>query len=190
MVGRTVLGVLGACFAFGLVGCGPVANVSSSGGGPVPASGALVTLDPATGAVIRKLTLDDDLHDVLVVGDLLYVTRFRSAELLVLKTTGEKAAQSTLEGNGFNNFSGPPTLAYRAIATSDGTVVIVHQQSTDRTLGTGLGAYYGGNCGGSVADTYISTARSPNAGGSVSPFLDITSPPRPGPSRPLDVARP
>ena len=57
------------------------------------------------------------------------------------------------------NFSGrvgPSTLAFRAVSKPNGDVVVVHQSSSDTVLGTGLGAYYGGNCGGSVADTFIS----------------------------------
>jgi mono/diheme cytochrome c family protein len=152
------------------------------------ASGALVTLDPATGAVLRKVTIDDDLRDVVVYGDKLLVSRFRSAQLVMIDNAGRISTRGALDGTGFNNFAGPPSLAYRAIPSSDGTVVVVHQQSVERTLGTGLGAYYGGNCGGSVADTYLSTARAPISGGVTSPSLQITSTALAGAIGPLDVA--
>ena len=46
--------------------------------------GELVTLPAAGGAATRTVRLDRDLRDVIVSGDHLHVTRFRSAELLVV----------------------------------------------------------------------------------------------------------
>ena len=48
------------------------------------AGGELVTLPAAGGAPTRTLQLDRDLRDVVVSGDQLFVSRFRSAELLVV----------------------------------------------------------------------------------------------------------
>lgn len=48
------------------------------------AEGALVQVDPATGARERKIELGRDLRDVAVHGDEIFVTRFRSAELIRL----------------------------------------------------------------------------------------------------------
>jgi mono/diheme cytochrome c family protein len=152
------------------------------------ASGALVTLDPETGAVVRKVALDDDLRDVLVAGDQLIVSRFRSAELLVVDAGGRMVSRSK-PASATLGLSGPATVAYRATAAPDGTVVVVHQQSSTRTLGTGLGAYYGGTsgCGGSVTDTFISTARPiPRLGTTSS--LNVTTAGLNGAIGPLDVA--
>jgi mono/diheme cytochrome c family protein len=152
------------------------------------ASGVLVTLDPETGAVARKVTLDDDLRDVVVRGDQLVVSRFRSAELLTVDAAGTMAGRSkpsVLE----TRRAGPATLAYRTLAAPDGTLVVVHQQSSDEPLGTGLGAYYGGNCGGSVADTFISTVPPPaRLGGGTGSTLRISSTNLNGAIGPLDVA--
>src|SRR6185295_13122434 len=49
------------------------------------ADGDLVSLAPAPdGAVTRRRTLDRDLRDVVIAGGNIYVSRFRSAEVLVI----------------------------------------------------------------------------------------------------------
>ena len=152
------------------------------------ASGALVTLDPESGTVTRKLSLDADLRDVLVEGDGLLVTRFRSSEFILLDETGKEVTRTTPK-LGFG-IVGPATLAYRATQGPNNTVVIVHQQSSDWILGSGAGSYYGGNCGGLVTDTYVSTVQVPKvkAGVSTSPYLSVQSEPLGGAVGPLDVA--
>jgi mono/diheme cytochrome c family protein len=153
------------------------------------ASGLLVSLDASTGAVTRKVTIDDDLRDVLVFGSGLLVTRFRSAELLYLDSTGkvtDRAKPQTYS----SGIIGPATLAYRATPTADGGVVVVHQQSSDRILGgSGTASYYGGNCGGSVADTFVTTLSAPIAG-QTSPLAayNVSTLPLGGAVGPLDVA--
>src|ERR1041384_3441498 len=52
------------------------------------AEGKLVSLDAKTGVVARSLDLDADLRDVLVRGTELWVTRFKSAEILRIAATG------------------------------------------------------------------------------------------------------
>jgi mono/diheme cytochrome c family protein len=153
------------------------------------ASGALVTLDPESGAVLRKLTLDDDLRDVLVIDDGLLVTRFRTSEIVVVDGTGKVAVKSKPDPTPTGFISGPATLAFRATTTPNGDVVIVHQQSSDRILGGG-GSYYGGGCGGSVADTFVSTVSKPTlrAGSPTLPYLDVMTQPLGGAVGPLDVA--
>jgi hypothetical protein len=155
------------------------------------ASGALVTLDPESGAVLRRVTIDDDLRDVLIAGDGLLVTRFRTSELLVVDETGKVAARGKPDNLGFSSLVGPATLAYRAIPTTSGQVIVVHQQSSDRVLGgSGTASYYGGNCGGSVADTFVSTLEMPTirAGVTSTPYLNVVSQALGGAVGPLDVA--
>jgi mono/diheme cytochrome c family protein len=147
-----------------------------------------LTLEPDTGAVLRKVALDDDLRDVVVREDQLVVSRFRSAELLVVDVTGAVVTRTkpTTQGGGR---SGPATLAYRTTAAPDGTLVVVHQQSSTVPLGSGLGAYYGGNCGGSVADTFISTVPPVARDASrVASTLQVNSTGLNGAIGPLDVA--
>src|SRR4029078_4686452 len=52
------------------------------------AGGELVSLPAAGGNAVRSLHLANDLRDVIVKGDHLVVTRFRSAEVLVLDADG------------------------------------------------------------------------------------------------------
>src|SRR6266542_3415835 len=118
------------------------------------ASGALVTLDAESGAVVRKITLDDDLRDVLTLGDKLAVTRFRSAEVLLLDATGHVIGRAAPPPQ-----SGPSSLAYRAAVTSSGTILVAHQASSTTVLPSGVGSYYGSPCGGSVTDTFLSEVR-------------------------------
>src|SRR5690606_5782238 len=50
--------------------------------------GKLITLDATTFATTRELVVDVDLRDVLVTGGQLLVSRFRSAEVLLLDANG------------------------------------------------------------------------------------------------------
>ena len=123
-------------------------------------SGLLVSLDAPSGAVLRTVRLQDkgkdDLRDIVMVKDKLVITRFRSSELLTVDAaTGAVVNSQTATPSNFSGRVGPSTLAFRAVTKTNGDVVVVHQSSSDTVLGTGLGAYYGGNCGGSVADTFI-----------------------------------
>jgi hypothetical protein len=53
------------------------------------AGGELVTLDATTNAIVRRVRLDPDLRDVVVSGDMLLVSRFRSAEVLTVDAQGQ-----------------------------------------------------------------------------------------------------
>ncbi|HKQ71045.1 MAG TPA: cytochrome-c peroxidase, partial [Polyangiaceae bacterium] len=153
-------------------------------------SGALVTLDPRTGERTRQLQLSDDLRDVLVVGNQLMVTRFRSAEMLVIDASGREASRTTPKATGFRR-GGPSTLAFRAVAATSSSFVVAHQASSDAVLGTGLGAYYGGNCGGSVADTFVSvvdTSAARTTSANTPARLSVTTFGLRGATGPLDIA--
>jgi hypothetical protein len=152
------------------------------------ASGVLASLDAQTGVVTRKVTIDDDLRDVLVWNGGLLVTRFRSAEFLFVDSTGKVTQRGKPENVTFG-LTGPATVAYRAIKAPDGSVVIVHQQSSDRILSSGTKSYYGGNCGGSVADAFVTILRAPYVGEAVSELLNYpTTSSLGGAVGPLDVA--
>lgn len=118
-------------------------------------SGRLVSLDAATGAVVSTFELEDDLRDVLIVNGSLVVTRFRSAELLLLDEAGAISKRSA-----------PPTVgpsvasvAFRSVGLPNGTVAMAHQVESTNQLGTGFGAYYGGGCsGGGVVEQVVSVA--------------------------------
>jgi mono/diheme cytochrome c family protein len=138
--------------------------------------GKLVTLDAATGAVARTLSLDNDLRDVLVRGDELWVTRFKSAELLRVKADGTVAGRNTIprragvlaqppEQSDPNQFQETPTksvtidagVAWRATAAPAGGAVLVHQEEVadeiDLPGPSTQGSAYGGgafDCSGIV----------------------------------------
>lgn len=127
------------------------------------ASGRFVTLS-ASGEVLRELALPNDLRDVVVENGNLWVSRFRSAEVLRLDATGgiaERLAAPTLVrprlDAEFNNIEAPfePNTAWRMAANPAGGVAVVHQRSTTEEItlepsASGSTAYgsVGGNCNG------------------------------------------
>lgn len=118
-------------------------------------SGVLATIDTATNEVTERFRLDPDLRDVVISGENLTVTRFKSAEVLVVSRAGEVLRRSGIAptvGAGVT-----PSVAYRALGLPGGGVLVGHVNSADRTLPSGAGAYYGSFCGGSVADLSVAT---------------------------------
>lgn len=116
------------------------------------ADGAFVTLpaDPTPSvsgafAQARVRQLGADLRDVAVVGDSVYVSRFRSAELLRLDADGqiqERTAPRTISADTFVGASMrrmKPNVAWRMLAlqttAGDGEVVVLHQRSSEDEVG-------------------------------------------------------
>ncbi len=123
--------------------------------------GDLVTLPAAGGAPTRTVRVDRDLRDVLIVNNQLFVTRFRSAELLKLDPTGavlSRASSPITERVDFNSFDpvdgdntvdAIPAIAWRAIVDKNSnSIVMLHQRQLDKQLGTEETGGYGGGCGG------------------------------------------
>jgi hypothetical protein len=124
------------------------------------AGGELVTLPAAGGAPTRTLQLDSDLRDVLVRGDQLFVTRFRSAQLLTIDSNGQVSARTSpselRDPSVRNGQRFAPAVAWRTIARSDGSLLMLHQRGLEDVIvaqdSTGLGesppgagaSYYGG----------------------------------------------
>jgi DNA-binding beta-propeller fold protein YncE len=160
--------------------------------------GELVTLPAAGGDPTRVLRLDRDLRDVIVQGDSLLVTRFRTAELLTVDATGivsSRISPPTVQriapcdsvdcggvgsgsGTGSGSGSGPsqplvdalPAVAWRAIALPDGRTLIAHQRQLDATLNTMHGGY-DGTCGqGPVEDAFTVVGAPGTAPVAVAPF--------------------
>lgn len=99
-------------------------------------SGELVSLPQGDGDVSSRVYVDHDLRDLVPVGDSLYVTRARSADLLELNTAGEvkKRLRPETPRKFFLEASGAliadtvePVLARRAIPARDGGVLVLHQ---------------------------------------------------------------
>ena len=109
--------------------------------------GQLVSLPAAGGDAVRRLQLDDDLRDVLVDGNTLLVTRFRSAELLTVAANGTVTARAQPPA-----FTSPqahadalytPSVAWRALPAPGGGTLMLHQRGmVDPVVPTAGG--YGG----------------------------------------------
>lgn len=104
------------------------------------ASGELVTVKAADGSLVDSVLVDSDLRDVVVQGDLRYVSRFRSAELLTVDRSGEILTRQVPPAHDLlvheYNRSEPfvPGVAWRTVAHPDGGVVMLHQRTTDMPL--------------------------------------------------------
>jgi mono/diheme cytochrome c family protein len=125
------------------------------------AGGELVSLAPAppaegTGQVQRRL-LDKDLRDVVVRGDRLLISRFKSAELLEVNAEGAVSRRTTLPSargfiSGENRTKGTatfePGVAWRVIPLGEKSVVVLHQRALADEVSTEPGGYGGSFCGG------------------------------------------
>lgn len=125
------------------------------------AEGKLVSLAASSGEVARSVNLDIDLRDVVVQGDRLLVSRFRSAELYAVDAAGEVTGSGRPPAAHVLNVEGKelerwfsPGVAYRAIAWPAGGVLMVHQRALDNEVQTtepdGYGGSEGDPCGGIV----------------------------------------
>ncbi|HVY28896.1 MAG TPA: cytochrome-c peroxidase [Polyangiaceae bacterium] len=147
------------------------------------AEGTLVSLQATGGAATRTLTLEPDLRDVVVQGNELWVTRFKSAEVLRVdsagsishrvtlpKTTGQLSVPPPKQTNnnvpvdfaGSKDVTVSPGVAWRALANPSGGALLVHQQEVDDditisepTQGTSA---YGGGGGGTLCDGIVKNA--------------------------------
>lgn len=159
-------------------------------------SGVLAVLDPATGAVSARHRLDSDLRDVLISGDDLVVTRFKTAEMLVVSREGKvlRRASPDLNAKGGTFTAATPStaftaaVAYRTLSLPGGGVLVGHVDSSNSPLPSGAGAYYGASCGGvSVADLSVSVMN-PHAGADRQAISTLSASRLTGASGPLDVA--
>lgn len=87
--------------------------------------GALLRLDPRTGAEIERIWLPPDLRDVVLVGDTRWVSRFRTAEVIVITADGARHPLRVPE----RADEGPwlARVAWRMRAMPDGRVGLLHQ---------------------------------------------------------------
>jgi len=99
-------------------------------------SGQLLTLDASTLGRKRTLQLDTDLRDVIVRDHDLVVTRFTTAEVLLIADDGSVSRRARPPAS-----CGDATVLYRALALPGGQVALAHQVSSNETVGEGSGAY-------------------------------------------------
>ncbi len=116
-------------------------------------SGQLLSLDAQTLSVKRTLQLDPDLRDVIVREHDLVVTRFLSAEVMVIAEDGSVSRRAQPQ-----SACGDATVAYRALALPGGQVALAHQLSSNDAVGEGPGGYgAGSSCGGGLVSRLLST---------------------------------
>ncbi len=110
------------------------------------ATGEFVTMPADGGAPTRRLQLERDLRDVVVDGDRVLVSRFRSAEVLVLATDGsivERMRPDDVFMPALDR-SWTPTVGWRLIGLPTGGAVLVHQRSESTPIGSAFTpVYYG-----------------------------------------------
>jgi hypothetical protein len=124
------------------------------------ADGSLVSVGADVEAgVTRKLSLDRDLRDLIVRGDELWVTRFRSAEVLRIGADGSiverklppsvlvRGAPDLQRGDSSED-EHSPTVAWRALDIPGKGSAILHQRATVETVRITTDGYGSVDCSG------------------------------------------
>jgi hypothetical protein len=116
-------------------------------------SGQLLTLDARTLSLERTLQLDTDLRDVIVRDHDLVVTRFLSADVLVIADDGSVSRRAKPQ-----SACGDATVLYRTLALPGGQLALAHQVSSNDAVGEGPGGYGSGStCGVGLVSRLLST---------------------------------
>ena len=169
--------------------------------------GALVSLNAADLAIERTLQLDTDLRDVVVQGSELWVTRFKSAEVIRVDAQGVITSRATpVQAKGLLNQPAPeserefgptvmkevalqPEVAWRTVSSPAGGAIMIHQEAVVDDIEISEptpdgGSAYGGSAGGFDCSSGIvkNVVTAINSDGSTfsAPFT--------GPPLPVDVA--
>jgi YVTN family beta-propeller protein len=145
------------------------------------AGGELVSYTASSGDLVRRLRLERDLRDVVVEGERLYVSRFRSAELLVVENDGTVSTKLVPWPGTSNSPNGPvimkPAVAWRTVAAPGGGAIMVHQLVDSSPINVSQGGY-GGGCR-QIVSTTVSHLRLTRDGWSVEAIPSVL---------PVDVA--
>jgi mono/diheme cytochrome c family protein len=133
------------------------------------ADGELVTL--ASSGVTRVVQLDRDLRDVVVTGDTLTVTRFRSAERLHIDANGTVISRST-PTSPVSTMA--PDVAWRTRNDGLGGTVMLHQLvATDPVIIVPKQSYYATTPGGVSASAVSVASSSASEALGVSQAIDL-----------------
>ncbi|WP_437968270.1 c-type cytochrome [Sorangium sp. So ce260] len=129
------------------------------------AGGELVTLSSDLEAPpVRELRLDRDLRDVVVEGDALLVSRFRSPELLVVAKDGaviERVKPPVYVQKGLGR-TFEPAVAWRTVPLPGGGVAMVHQRGLVDPIDiedASQGGYAGFDCSTTVLQPAVTLMR-------------------------------
>lgn len=111
------------------------------------AEGRLITLNTRDQSVVRELTFDADLRDVLATAQGLRVSTFKTTELFNLDTEGNVLSRTAApdftmqvpesdDPEEFRTRERPfqPHLAWRSVQAPDGSVIMLHQASASEEI--------------------------------------------------------
>ena len=124
--------------------------------------GELVSFPAAGGAAVRTLSLDNDLRDVVLDGDNLLVSRFRTAHVLVVDVASGQVIRG-IELPGVSDLSTragapfTPSAAWRMLPARGGGALMLHQRGESGTIVAGPGGY-GSN---GLCDSIVHSAMTP-----------------------------
>jgi mono/diheme cytochrome c family protein len=109
------------------------------------ASGELVTFAASSGPAVQTLTVEPDLRDVVIDGDSIFVTKFRTAELLQLTRSGTIEQRTLLPADPGSS----PALAWRMRLTPNHEIFVAYQVDSTSFVPVTPGGY--GNSGSSFS---------------------------------------
>jgi hypothetical protein len=115
------------------------------------AEGALVTLPAAGGEATRSVQLVRDLRDIVVENGRLWVSVFRTAEILRVDADGaivERQRPPALRMGGIDTAGA--LVAWKMLADPNGGVLVLHQRAQLGEIIIEEGGYGAGTCGGIV----------------------------------------
>ncbi len=148
------------------------------------ADGQLISLPAAGGAAVRTLKLDRDLRDVVVDGDRLMVSRFRSAQVVTLDANGKEEKRLTpapfRSFEAHNNQLFSASVAWRMVDMPGGGAAMVHQRGLDDQVVAQPGGYGTGNPCDAIVQTAV-TVMKPGSNPTSTPAI-------PGMVLPTDMA--
>jgi Cytochrome c len=119
------------------------------------AGGELVSIaaDPTVEKASRTLSFDRDLRDVVVKNDQLFVSTFRSSQVLVVGADGKLAQRLTPAAD---VLAGTASVAWRMIDGPGDQTIILHQRGVTGQIGTFPGAYSSFDGCGSIVSSTVS----------------------------------
>jgi mono/diheme cytochrome c family protein/streptogramin lyase len=119
--------------------------------------GALVTLSttPTATAPLRSLKLDHDLRDVVADSEGLWVSVFRSAEVLRLDSTGKVQRRVKLPDAQGPLGQSQSSVAWRMVPSATGGVIVVHQRAFTGEVTPSQGGYGASGGPGGIVSTGV-----------------------------------
>ena len=123
------------------------------------AEGNLVSLstDASRPEPVRNIRLDRDLRDVVVAADGVWLSRFRSAEILRVDASGKLLTRTLLPKLSSGVGESLPSVAWRMVPNAAGGVVIVHQRAFVGEVSADSGGYGETGVAGGIVGTAITT---------------------------------